>query len=126
MLGPNPRKAATPSTANPAPSSSGSDSNKTGDGLMVSFGFSNLHTLNIKNRLSVFFVAQVKAIDDIFRFVEASERPQEFRVSLYWNFMRQRKFYFSFFCYLSIRQAMCRLRIFIFEINLVMGLFGRR
>lgn len=55
MLGPNPRKAATPSTAHPPSTSSGSDS--TGDGLMV------------------------KAIDDIFRFVESSENPQEFRVS---------------------------------------------
>lgn len=58
MLGPNPRKAATPSTAHATPSSSGSDSNTTGDGLMV------------------------KAIDDIFRFVETSENPQEFRVSI--------------------------------------------
>lgn len=57
MLGPNPRKAATPSTAH-APTSSGSDSsNNTGDGLMV------------------------KAIDDIFKVVEASESPQRFRVS---------------------------------------------
>lgn len=57
MLGPNPRKAATPSTANSNPSSSGSDSGNTGDGLMV------------------------KAIDDIFDYVEAAEKPQEFRVS---------------------------------------------
>lgn len=55
MLGPNPRKAMTPSTG--LPSSSGSDSNNTGDGLMV------------------------KAIADIFKFVEASEDPREFRVS---------------------------------------------
>lgn len=59
MLGPNPRKAATPSTA--TPSSSGSDSNKTGDGLMV------------------------KAINDIFKFVETSENPDEFRVSFMYN-----------------------------------------
>lgn len=52
MLGPDPKKAGTPSTAK----SSGSDSGSSGDGLMV------------------------KAIDDIFRFVEASENPQEFRV----------------------------------------------
>lgn len=58
MLGPNPKKAATPSTANSFTSSSGSDSSSTGDGLMV------------------------KAIDDIFRYVESSENPQEFRVSL--------------------------------------------
>jgi hypothetical protein len=58
MLGPNPKKAATPSAANSFPSSSGSDSpGNTGDGLMV------------------------KAIDDIFRHVEAAENPQEFRVS---------------------------------------------
>lgn len=57
MLGPNPRKAATPSTANSNPSSSGSDSSNTGDGLMV------------------------KAIDDIFNYVERSENPQQFRVS---------------------------------------------
>lgn len=57
MLGPNPRKAATPSTANSNPTSSGSDSSNTGDGLMV------------------------KAIVDIFNHVEASENPQEFRVS---------------------------------------------
>jgi hypothetical protein len=57
MLGPNPKKAATPSTATTVPTSSSSDSSGSGDGLMV------------------------KAIDDIFRFVEASENPQEFRVS---------------------------------------------
>lgn len=58
MLGPNPKKAATPSTANSAPLSSGSDSsNNSGDGLMV------------------------KAIDDIFERISASENPQEFRVS---------------------------------------------
>lgn len=56
MLGPNPRKAVTPSTAY-APMSSGSDSSSTGDGLMV------------------------KAIDDIFNYVETAENPQEFRVS---------------------------------------------
>ena len=61
MLGPNPRKAATPSTSNSNPSSSGSDSGNTGDGLMV------------------------KAIDDIFNYVETSENPQEFRVSLKQN-----------------------------------------
>lgn len=59
MLGPNPRKAATPSTA--TPSSSGSDSSKTGDGLMV------------------------KAINDIFKFVETAENPEEFRVSFMYN-----------------------------------------
>jgi hypothetical protein len=58
MLGPNPRKAATPSTTNSVPVSSGSDSsNNTGDGLMV------------------------KAIDDIFERISSSENPQEFRVS---------------------------------------------
>lgn len=60
MLGPNPKKAATPSTANSTPSSSGSDStNNTGDGLMV------------------------KAIDDIFEKISSSENPQEFRVSIH-------------------------------------------
>ena len=58
MLGPNPKKAATPSVLTTVPTSSSSDSSGTGDGLMV------------------------KAIDDIFRFVEASENPKEFRVSL--------------------------------------------
>lgn len=57
MLGPNPRKAITPSTAYAPPMSSGSDSSSTGDGLMV------------------------KAIDDIFNYVETAENPQEFRVS---------------------------------------------
>lgn len=58
MLGPNPKKAATPSTATSNSSASPSDSSIThGDGLMV------------------------KAIDDIFKFVESSENPQEFRVS---------------------------------------------
>ncbi|CAG9807399.1 unnamed protein product [Chironomus riparius] len=60
MLGPNPKKAATPSTATSSSSSSstsGSDVSH-GDGLMV------------------------KAIDDIFKFVENSENPQEFRVSI--------------------------------------------
>lgn len=59
MLGPNPKKAATPSTANSTSSSSGSDpTNNSGDGLMV------------------------KAIDDIFERISTSENPQEFRVSL--------------------------------------------
>lgn len=59
MLGPNPKKAATPSTATSNSSSSSNDPNiSNGDGLMV------------------------KAIDDIFKFVENSENPQEFRVSL--------------------------------------------
>lgn len=60
MLGPNPKKAATPSTATSSSSASstgGSDVSH-GDGLMV------------------------KAIDDIFKFVETSENPQEFRVSI--------------------------------------------
>lgn len=58
MLGPNPKKAATPSTATSNSSSSSNDLNIShGDGLMV------------------------KAIDDIFKFVESSENPQEFRVS---------------------------------------------
>lgn len=58
MLGPNPKKAGTPSTATSNSSSSSNDSNIShGDGLMV------------------------KAIDDIFKFVESSENPQEFRVS---------------------------------------------
>ena len=57
MLGPNPKKAATPSTASSNFSTS-SDSNVShGDGMMV------------------------KAIDDIFKFVESSENPKEFRVS---------------------------------------------
>ena len=58
MLGPNPKKAATPSTATSNSSMSSNDiSLSNGDGLMV------------------------KAIDDIFRHVESSENPQEFRVS---------------------------------------------
>lgn len=58
MLGPNPKKAATPSTATSNSSTSSSDlSVCNGDGLMV------------------------KAINDIFKFVEGSENPQEFRVS---------------------------------------------
>lgn len=58
MLGPNPKKAATPSTATSTSSTSSNDlSLSNGDGLMV------------------------KAIDDIFRHVESSENPQEFRVS---------------------------------------------
>ena len=59
MLGPNPKKAATPSTATSSSSSSSTSGNDVshGDGLMV------------------------KAIDDIFKFVENSENPQEFRVS---------------------------------------------
>lgn len=58
MLGPNPKKAATPSTATSISSTSSNDlSLSNGDGLMV------------------------KAIDDIFRHVESSENPQEFRVS---------------------------------------------
>lgn len=62
MLGPDPKKAGTPSTAK----SSGSDSGSSGDGLMV------------------------KAIDDIFRFVEASENPQEFRVRTFLKIARSR------------------------------------
>lgn len=59
MLGPNPKKAATPSTSTLLTSSSDSITQNTqGDGLMV------------------------KAIDDIFKFVEQSENPEEFRVSL--------------------------------------------
>jgi hypothetical protein len=58
MLGPNPKKAATPST-NASNFSSSSDQNVAhGDGLMV------------------------KAINDIFKFVESSENPQEFRVRI--------------------------------------------
>jgi len=59
MLGPNPKKAATPSTATSSSSASSTSGNDVsyGDGLMV------------------------KAIDDIFKFVENSENPQEFRVS---------------------------------------------
>ena len=58
MLGPDPKKAGTPSIASSVPLSSGSDtSNNTGDGLMV------------------------KAIDDIFEKISSSENPQEFRVS---------------------------------------------
>lgn len=58
MLGPNPKKAGTPSTATSNSSASSSDLGvSNGDGLMV------------------------KAIDDIFRYVESSENPQEFRVS---------------------------------------------
>lgn len=64
MLGPNPsRKAATPSASNATSTlSSPSDSSGNGGGLMV------------------------KAIDDIFRYVETAENPQDFRVSLRsWN-----------------------------------------
>lgn len=54
MLGPNPRKANTPSTnENPAKTSTSTQ----GNGLMV------------------------KAIDEIFRHVEESEKPEAFRVS---------------------------------------------
>jgi hypothetical protein len=61
MLGPNPKKAATPSTATSSTSSSSAGSDVShGDGLMV------------------------KAIDDIFKFVENSQNPQEFRVSIKW------------------------------------------
>lgn len=66
MLGPNPKKAATPSTATSLSSASSTSGNDVsyGDGLMV------------------------KAIDDIFKFVENSENPQEFRVSnLFINFV---------------------------------------
>jgi hypothetical protein len=61
MLGPNPKKAATPSTATSSSSASSTGGNDVsyGDGLMV------------------------KAIDDIFKFVENSENPQEFRVSTF-------------------------------------------
>lgn len=59
MLGPNPKKAATPSTASSSSSAGGESYNVTqSDGLMV------------------------KAIDDIFKFVETSENPKEFRVSI--------------------------------------------
>lgn len=54
MLGPNPKKAATPSSQLPI-KSSGNDNN--GDGLMV------------------------RAIDEIFNFVKSSENPQNFTVS---------------------------------------------
>lgn len=55
MLGPNPRKANTPSSIeNPAKTSSSSTQ---GNGLMV------------------------KAIDEIFRHVEESEKPETFQVS---------------------------------------------
>lgn len=57
MLGPNPKKAATPSTHVPL-KSSGEPTNNTGDGLMV------------------------KAIDEIFNFVKSSENPQQITVSL--------------------------------------------
>jgi hypothetical protein len=61
MLGPNPKKSTTPSTATSSSSSASSTPNDSkvlhGDGLMV------------------------KAIDDIFKFVETSENSQEFRVS---------------------------------------------
>lgn len=52
MLGPNPRKAATPATAQPP-----NTSNAGGDGLMV------------------------KAIADIFKHVEQAEDPKKFKVS---------------------------------------------
>lgn len=58
MLGANPKKAATPSTANPETLSSRNDSSNSG-GLMV------------------------KAIDDIFERISSSENPQEFRVSFH-------------------------------------------
>lgn len=52
MLGPNPKKAATPSSEQPPKTTS-----KQGDGLMV------------------------KAIDEIFRYVDESENPADFKVS---------------------------------------------
>lgn len=75
MLGPNPKKANTPSTAtsNSSSSSPNEQSISHGDGLMV------------------------KAIDDIFKFVESSENPQEFRVSNFRNFANYHKRSHEFF-----------------------------
>lgn len=60
MLGPNPKKAATPSTSSSTSSNSSDTPNSSNpaDGLMV------------------------RAIADIFKFVEESENPQEFKVSM--------------------------------------------
>lgn len=58
MLGPNPKKAATPSSSSSTSSNNSEtpNTNLSGDGLMV------------------------RAIADIFKFVEESENPQEFKV----------------------------------------------
>lgn len=57
MLGPNPKKAATPSQT--VGGSFDGESKNTGDGLMV------------------------KAIDEIFNFVKSSENPKDFTVSYF-------------------------------------------